>query len=153
MKQLLVVALALSMSFVARAADPATTGKDEPAVRKLEQSWFAAIAKADVAGLNALVPNDDCVYVDPTGQKFNIRDLIADVKAGNYVVTSAHIDDMKIAVYGDTAVVFGLETEKSKYKGEDMSGQYRFTDTWVKRKGQWVCVASANVKVTPPAKP
>ena len=30
---------------------------------------------------------------------------------------------------------------------------YRFSDTWMKRKGQWVCVASANVKVTPPAKP
>ena len=58
---------------------------------------------------------------------------------------------MKVRVFGNAAVVTGRTTIKGgKYKGKDISGQYRFTDTWVKRNGHWLCVASANTRVTPP---
>ena len=33
------------------------------------------------------------------------------------------------------------------YKGQDISGKYRFTDTWVKRNGKWQAVASQYTKV------
>ncbi len=156
MKSVLILALSLAMSGVALAEQKSTPAAapagDEAAIRKLEQDWFAALAKGDVAAMDSAVLNDDCMMIDPFGQIFNIRQLHADVKSGAYTVSSCHIDEMKVVVYGDAAVVFGLETEKSKYKGEDSSGQYRFTDTWVKRNGRWVCVATANVRV-PPAKP
>jgi ketosteroid isomerase-like protein len=60
-----------------------------------------------------------------------------------------HLDDLKVRVFGDAGVAVGLETEKSRYKGKDTSGQYRFTDTWLKRDGRWLCVASAATVVTP----
>lgn len=154
MKHLLILTLALAMSVVARAEEKtspaAAPAGDEAAIRKLELAWFAAFAKGDAAAMDSAVTNDDCMFADPSGQIFNIRQLHADVKSGAYTVASSHVDEMKVVVYGDAAVVFGLETEKSKYKGEDTSGQYRFTDTWVKRNGKWVCVASANTRVTPP---
>ena len=99
---------------------------------------------------HSVVPNDDCLYVDPSGQVSNVRQVHADVKSGALKVESLHIDELKVRVFGDAAVAMGIETEKSKCKGEDTSGQYRFTDTWLKRKGVWVCVASANQRVTPP---
>ncbi len=49
--------------------------------------------------------------------------------------------------YGDTAVVHGLETEKSSYKGKDTSGQYRFTDVFVKRNGRWQAIATQVTRV------
>jgi len=33
------------------------------------------------------------------------------------------------------------------YKGRDFGGNYRFTDTWVKRNGQWQVVATQVTKV------
>jgi len=36
---------------------------------------------------------------------------------------------------------------KGTYKGQDLSGKYRFTDTWVKRNGKWDVVASQYTKV------
>ena len=89
----------------------------------------------------------DCWFTDSTGQIVALKDFVADVKSGGYTVTSMHIDDLKVRVYGDSAVVFGLETEKSRYKGKDSSGQYRFVDTWLKRDGHWLCAASANTRV------
>jgi uncharacterized protein (TIGR02246 family) len=151
MKQLLALTLVVALSVVARAEQKAAAPtSDEAAVRKLEQTWYTALEKGDFATLDSLVPNDDCMMIDPFGQMYNIRQTIAELKAGTYAIASCRIDEMKVAVYGDTVVVFGLETEKSKYKGEDTSGQYRFTDTWLKRNGRWVCVATANVRVPPP---
>jgi ketosteroid isomerase-like protein len=52
-----------------------------------------------------------------------------------------------VRVFGDTVIVHGLETEKSTYKGADSSGQYRFTDVFIKRDGVWVAVAEHGSKV------
>ena len=49
---------------------------------------------------------------------------------------------MKVHVYGDTAVVTGLNTIKSTLNGKDTSGAYRFTDVFVKRDSRWQVVAT-----------
>jgi ketosteroid isomerase-like protein len=56
-------------------------------------------------------------------------------------------DDMKVRVYGDEAVVTGRNTTKGQFKGRDISGQYRWTDTWAKRNGRWQCVAEHDSKI------
>ena len=50
-------------------------------------------------------------------------------------------------VAGDTAIVHGLWTEKSTLNGKDMSGQYRFTDTFIKRDGRWQAVGTFSTKL------
>jgi ketosteroid isomerase-like protein len=50
--------------------------------------------------------------------------------------------DLKVKVYGDTAIVSGQTTDKGKYKGQDISGTYRFTDVFVKRDGKWMAVST-----------
>jgi ketosteroid isomerase-like protein len=58
--------------------------------------------------------------------------------------TSAEYYDLKVAVFGDTAIATG----GFKGKGTDGSGKpysvdERWTDTWVKMPtGKWQCVAS-----------
>ena len=154
MKLLLTFGLALGMAVVAladKASTPAAapTG-DEAAILKLEQDWAVQVVKRDTATMLS-DGTDDCTFVDGnSGQLVTLKQIAADVKSGALAYESMHIDDLKVRIYGDSAVVFGLETEKSKYKGEDTSGQYRFTDTWVKRNGRWLCVASANTRVPPP---
>src|SRR6059036_368839 len=139
MKLLLVFTLAIVTPVVAfaeqKTAPAAVPAGDEATIRKLELEWFGALAKGDVAAMDSVVPNDDCLYVDPSGQVSNVRQVHADVKSGALKVESLHIDELKVRVFSDAAVAMGVETEKSKYKGEDTSGQYRFTDTWLKRKG------------------
>jgi ketosteroid isomerase-like protein len=54
---------------------------------------------------------------------------------------------MKVAVVGDSGIVQGEGTIKGSYKGKDMSGRYRWTDTYVKRDGVWQCVSSFSSKI------
>ena len=71
----------------------------------------------------------------------------AELKSGAMTFESFKLDDLKVRVIGDTAVVHGLDTEKTTYKGKDVSGQIRFTDIFVKRDGKWLCVATPASKV------
>ena len=52
------------------------------------------------------------------------------------------LDDVKVRVFGDVALVTFYQNEKSKFGNEDCSGRYAFTDVWVKRDGTWKAVAS-----------
>jgi ketosteroid isomerase-like protein len=134
------------MPIVVHTAKAASSGDDKAAVTNLERQWPVAIVNKDTGKLLGF-GSADCWFVDPFGQIVPLKSLVADVKSGDYTVQSMRIDDLKVRVYGDTAVVFGLETEKSRYKSKNSTGQYRFLDTWQKRNGRWFCLSSANVRV------
>ncbi len=151
MKQLLIITLTLALTVLARAADKnntPTSASDKAAITALEKDWAVAFVKKDTAKMLSL-GTPDCWMTGSEGETGTLKDFTADVKSGTYTVKSMHIDDLKVRVYGEMAVVLGLETEKSQNRGQDNSGQYRFTDTWLKRDGRWLCVASSNVRVIP----
>ncbi len=138
--------MTLAMPILARTTEAASSADDKKAITKLEQEWPEAFVKKDTAKMLSM-GTPECWFTTPNGQIISLKDFVVNVKSGAYTVQSMHLDDLKVRIYGDTAVVFGLETEKSKYNGKDSSGQYRFVDTWMKRNGQWLCVASANTAV------
>ena len=127
----------------------ASPAGDKAAIRKMERDWAVLVVKGDTATMLGMGV-DNCMFMDATGHLNTLKQIVADVKSGALVFESMQINDLKVRVYGDAAVVFGLETEKSNYKGEDTSGQYRFTDTFVKRNGHWLYVASHKTRLTPP---
>jgi len=49
---------------------------------------------------------------------------------------------MKVYPYGDAAVVTGAGHQVGTYKGQNITGDVVFTDTFVMRNGTWQVVAS-----------
>jgi ketosteroid isomerase-like protein len=49
-------------------------------------------------------------------------------------------DDMRIRVYGDSAVVSALTRSKGKFMGQEFSMRERSTDVFVRLEGHWRCV-------------
>ncbi|GEM_PF-5491837 len=45
------------------------------------------------------------------------------------------------------AVVTGLSSYTETVKARDVSGEYRSTDTWIKKGGRWQCIAAEASKV------
>jgi ketosteroid isomerase-like protein len=132
----------------AKPAAPAPSASVEKELIKLENDWNNALVKRDVAALNRDMA-DDWTYIDPdSGTLVTKAQALASLKSGEDVYTSAVGDEWKVRVYGDAAVVVGRETVKEQYQGKDVSGQFRGTDTWIKKDGRWQCVASAGSKIT-----
>jgi ketosteroid isomerase-like protein len=119
---------------------------DEQALVKLENAWNDASVKADVVALGRIFA-DDYSFTDPEGMMWTKAQVLGMLKSGEDVVSSAVSTDMKVRVYGNAAVVTGTYTAKEQLKGKDISGAYRYTDTWVKKSGRWVCVATHSSKL------
>ena len=114
---------------------------DKDALIVVEHAWGNALLKKDVAGFSRCLA-DEWVLTTSNGSRVTKAVALADLKSGALEIDSFRLDDMTVRLYGDTAVVRGLITEKSKLRDKDTSGKSRFTDVFVKRAGRWQAVAS-----------
>ena len=121
------------------------SGEDEQALFQLERDWSEALVKKDTAALDKMLATEfQANYVGLVGNK---KQYLAALKNGNSKTESAVTSEMKAVVFGDRAIVHGLSTEKSSMAGKDTSGQYLWTDVFVKRDGRWQCVTGYAAKV------
>jgi ketosteroid isomerase-like protein len=109
----------------------------------LENTWKDAVVKRDAAALQRLYA-DEYLSTDQEGLLWTkAQDIAIDTdKAAPSRVTSYKLDDLKVRVYGDVAVVTGRNTSKGTLFGKAASTKSRFTDVFVKRDGRWQCVAN-----------
>ncbi len=142
----MVLAVACQAFAQAKPAAMAPSASVEKELIKLENDWNDAMVKRDMATLNRVMA-DDWTIIDPDGIIVTKAEFLASIKSGEDVFTSAVGDEWKVRVYVDAAVVLGRWTAKEQYKGKDVSGQYRYTDTWIKKAGRWQCVATAGTKI------
>ncbi|MDB6170318.1 MAG: hypothetical protein JWM88_3182 [Verrucomicrobia bacterium] len=136
---------ALAVGLVALVSSPkaqgASSASDEKTLIQMEHDWGNALIKRDMAVIGGMEASD-YTFTSPDGSVSSKADSDAEIKSGAAAIESFKIDDLKVQIFGDTAVVHGLETEKSTYKGKNTSGQYRFTDVFVKRDGTWKAIAT-----------
>jgi len=83
---------------------------------------------------------DKYVSTDENGEvAFGKAPNVADFKVT--IFTSEKFTDLTVTMYGDAAVATGTYTSKGTYKGKPFDHTGRFTDTWVKLDGKWLCAA------------
>jgi len=151
MKQWLVLTVAVVMAF--SAAIGQTQGKKpaegpvEGVLMQMERDWAQAYVKGDLAVIDR-IEAADYAYVDSQGTAGDKAQDLAEIKSGVWKAQSASVEELKVRVFGNAAVVTGRTTLKgAQYKGKDMSGQFRFTDVFVNRDGRWQAVASHSSKI------
>jgi ketosteroid isomerase-like protein len=118
----------------------------EQEFKKLEQEIGQAWAKRDITSYDQILA-DDYTWTDFDGIVWTKAQDLETLKSGEVVNTFYEVDDWKVRVYGDAAIVTGCTTVKETWKGRDTSGKYRYTDTWVKLAGRWQLVASHTSKI------
>ena len=106
----------------------------------MQNEWADAILKREFSFLDRIIA-DDYTTIGPLGNVYTKAQEITAMKLGWITVTSLVLDEIKVRVYGDAAVVTGRSTNKETIKGKDFNNQYRWTDTWIKLGGRWQCVA------------
>lgn len=118
----------------------------EQTLIRIEHDWSQADVKKDAAALNRILA-DDWIGIDFEGTVLTRPEALKDIGSDSASLESTVLGDMKVRVYGNTAIVTGTDTEKSQYHGKDSSGKYLWTDVFVLRKGRWQAVSSQSTKV------
>jgi len=121
----------------------------EQAILDLEKDWMAAMLAGDTSRIENITA-EDWVFTDPSGRVQTRAESVAEFKNGTLKIESTTPLGLKVNVYGDTAVVNGRTKDKGTYNGADISGEYQFTDVFVKRDGKWRAVATQVTRVMPP---
>ena len=114
---------------------------------KLENDFARAVTNNDadaVAGFLA----DDWMIVDPDGGLIDKARFLGVIKSGVLSHESMESEDLRVRLYGNTAVVTGLTTTKGKFMGQDFSSCERATDIFVKQNDRWQCVFTQLTRFT-----
>lgn len=123
-------------------AQPADTGQADSdtaaQLKGIEARWIEAEVHGDAAYLDTILA-PDFTYTNPNAQVLNRAQLIDAVKSGKAKLESGSVGDMTVRVYGDVAVVNGTYTQREAGKASDVG---RFTDTFVRKNGSWLAVAT-----------
>ena len=113
---------------------------------KIENEWWDADKKKDTKTLRRMLA-DDWFYLGPQGTMTKAQEL-AEAEKRDENIESVSLMDMKVRVYGDVAIVTMREHENSTKKNADSSGDYLYTDVFVKRQGRWQAVNSQGTPLT-----
>jgi ketosteroid isomerase-like protein len=124
-------------------AQTASHGSDpqESKLIVLEHLWNEAQVHRD-SGALALLIGDRFVNTEYDGEVSDRAKFLADIADPLFKPVAVTIEDVKVILYQETAVVAGVYHTQGSYKGKPYNHAGRFTDTWVYEKGKWQCVAS-----------
>jgi hypothetical protein len=139
---LLVAAQTAKESSPTKAPRNAGWAISEKAVTKLEQEWFKIQLAHDWDKLHQLL-GDDFQLIESDGRLGDRDSMIAGYKeeAPSVVAISMTLL-VSHAVSNDTVVATGLDDISLRQRDGSISHRYeRFTDVWILRNNQWVCVA------------
>lgn len=136
--------LAFTIALISRCVGEQPDPERE-AILKVEDQWCAAYLHRDVEFLSRFLV-DDYTLTNGRGEISTKADDLRDAKAGqpNYEVFENH--EMKIRLYGDTALVTGVTVVGGTADGTPFHIVVRFTDTLARINGEWRGVAGHTSK-------
>lgn len=120
---------------------------DEPTVKYIvasEAKWASAACSSQ-PDLRVIVA-DDYQGTSTTGRRYPKADAIADEPSKS---RDCRLGDVKVRFFGDSvAVAYGSESRIQKAAdGTEAKRCQVWTDTWLKRNGQWQIVAAQDTVV------
>ena len=152
-RTMLVVALIVIVFGISWGQTTAKQAKVERELMQMEHDWSAAYLSHDVSVVDRILA-DDFIGTDGRGIMTDKEQEMEDARSENpnRKVLSEAIDDLKVRIYGDTAVVNGRTTEKIQAGSKELVIQYRRTDVFVKRNARWQCVSFHGSRIIEPPK-
>ena len=124
--------------------------KMEEELLKLEEQFAEAIIENDPGAIERLL-TDDWIIINADGGIIDKERFLGVIKSGTLTHEMMESDNMRVRVYGDSAVVTALTRTKGKFMGQEFSTHERATDFFVRLNGQWRCVLTQLTRFTKPA--
>lgn len=147
MKRILVICVLMFASAIGVRGQEGASGPAESvdAVKKeimqVEAAQVEAVVKGDAKALDRIYA-DDFAYTNQFGELIPREQVISGFHSGGAKLSPAvKHDQLKIRVYGNTAVVTERSVGTYHYKGKVDEGPRIITTVYVKMDGRWQLVA------------
>lgn len=117
------------------------SGNDESKIIALENLWNQMQLHHDAGAMDKIL-DPDFVLTDYDGAVLSKSQFLASIRDVSDQLTVEVSEGMKLYRHGDTVIVTGATHEKGTNKGKPYEHRGRFTDTWIRKNGEWICIAS-----------
>ncbi len=114
---------------------------DEQALIDLANKWLEADAKADAPTVNLIIA-EEFSFLNGNNRMQYLATMNPD---RTLTVESAVVEDPKIQIYGETAIVSGINSYRFKKDGRPIIAKLPSMTVWVKRSGRWQCVKACTL--------
>jgi ketosteroid isomerase-like protein len=149
MKPLLVLAIVFgSVSLLVFGQEKHALSPVEDTVLKLEQQWEEALIKSDTNALDKLYA-ETIIYTHSSGSVDSKSTYIQAIKSGATRYASMKRDDIKVSVYGNTAVVTCHWDVHVQARGTKIDMNARYLHVYVQQKDGWKMVAHQSTRIAP----
>lgn len=122
------------------------SAKVEKELIKIQNDWAEARVRRDVAFLEKLYAAE--FHITNIGG--NVVERAADIvnfTSGDLKPEIVKNEEMKVALYGKTAIVTGIEYVKGTYKNFPGEFWMRFTNIYIHRSGGWQMVSHHSTEI------
>lgn len=119
----------------------AQESSDAANIRALEQKLLDCYRHHEVA-VFASILDEDFVITFEDGSTYSKTGYLAYSTSSSTHVETVEIQEMKIRMHGETAVVTGAYHEKGMDSQKAYDYHDRFTDVWMKESGKWRLIAA-----------
>jgi len=109
-------------------------------IEGLELDWRQAQLTNNIPEVDRLLA-DDYLGISANGTLETKADELTRRRSGSLHITQLDLSDIKVRIYGDTAVVTSKADLIGKNGDRDISGRYRYTRVYSNRDGQWRIVS------------
>ena len=109
-------------------------------IEGLELDWRQAQLTNNIPEVERLLA-DDYLGISANGTLETKADELTRRRSGTLRITQLDLSDIKVRIYGDTAVVTSKADLVGKNGDRDISGRFRYTRVYSNRDGQWRIVS------------
>jgi ketosteroid isomerase-like protein len=124
-----------------KSARPQDATSAKQAIQQQDQERIRAQIAADTLALRRIYA-DDFLGIGPTGVVRNKTEVIADFTSHALRYQSITTAEVRVRVYGNTAVETGRSTMVGQDRSKAVPRDNRFTRVWVMTAGRWQLVAN-----------
>ena len=110
-----------------------------PMIIDLDRQRMDAMARKDVAALNALLA-DDLIYCHSSARLDTKQSLIGAMESGATVYNAVEPSDVKAQDLGNAVVLTGIARIRVTSGGKPNAFAVRFTDVYANKGGKWQMV-------------
>jgi ketosteroid isomerase-like protein len=138
-----IVAIALlsfAAALITAAQEKTDASADKSMILALESAGDQAEIHHNASAATAIIA-DTFISIDHHGVILNRSQDLAGLKDLSFKPEEIVNSDTSVYLYGDVAIATRVYRTKGTDSGKPFVHRGRFTDTWIKRNGEWKCIA------------
>jgi ketosteroid isomerase-like protein len=137
---LLTITTSALASSQAKRDDAPLRNMAEQEIRQLNREFDEAERQRDFAAIERTLA-DDFIWTTFGGSVFNRAETGEHLRSGDSRYELYQSEDVRVRVYGNTAVVTARLLRRGGNRKRDLSGEFRYTRVYVNQAGSWRMVA------------